>query len=351
MANPEHLEILKQGVQVWNAWRSQHPELVPDLSGEMLSGKRLEGINLSGADLKTTWLDSGNLTNAKLSDADLSFTNLSFASLIGADFSRSKLYKTDLSLAYLSNAKFTESTLLLTNLNGSELSGADFSGAQFRGVVFGGADLSVVNGLENAHHLGPSAVDVKTIYYSQGQIPEEFLRGCGVPEDFIAYSRGLTIQPIQFYSCFISYSHKDEDFAKHLYLRMRDAGLRVWYAPEEMRGGRKLHEQIFGAIHLHDKLLLVLSEQSLRSEWVATEIRSARKAEREEDRRKLFPIRLVGFDAIQRWECFDADSGKDLGVELREYFIPDFSDWKDPEAFDRTFERLLRDLKAEEVKP
>ena len=126
---------------------------------------------------------------------------------------------------------------------------------------------------------------------------------------------------------------------------MRDADLRVWFAPEEMKGGRKLHEQIFRAIQLHDKLLLILSESSLQSEWVMTEIHRARKAEREEKRRKLFPIRLVDFETIREWECFDADSGKDLAVELREYYIPDFSNWKDESAFEAAFDSLLRDLK------
>lgn len=153
----------------------------------------------------------------------------------------------------------------------------------------------------------------------------------------------------QFSSCFISYSHKDEEFAQRLYGRMRQEGLRVWYAPEEMKGGEKLHEQINEAIQFHDRLLLVLSENSLGSEWVKTEIRRARKAEQRESRRKLFPIRLLAFDpAIKDWECFDADTGKDLGVEIREYFIPDFSDWKEQDAFEAGFARLLRDLKAEE---
>ena len=74
----------------------------------------------------------------------------------------------------------------------------------------------------------------------------------------------------------------------------------------------------------------------------------ATKVEREEDRRKLFPIRLVDFDAIQKWECFDADSGKDLAAELREYYIPDFSNWKDHDSFEKEFAKLLRDLKATE---
>jgi hypothetical protein len=117
-----------------------------------------------------------------------------------------------------------------------------------------------------------------------------------------------------------------------------------------MKGGEKIHEQIFSAIQVHDKLLLILSKESMASEWVATEIRRARRVEREQNRRKLFPIRLVDFDRIKQWECFDADTGKDLAVELREYFIPDFSNWKDHDAFEAAFARLLKDLKTEAEK-
>jgi hypothetical protein len=91
---------------------------------------------------------------------------------------------------------------------------------------------------------------------------------------------------------------------------------------------------------------LVLSPASMASEWVKTEIRNAREAEVEEGRRKLFPIRLVDFEAIRGWKCFDADRGKDLGVEIREYFIPDFTNWKDHDAFEAAFDRLIRDLKT-----
>ncbi len=91
----------------------------------------------------------------------------------------------------------------------------------------------------------------------------------------------------------------------------------------------------------------MLSEASLQSEWVMTELRKARKAERQTGKRKLFPVRLVDMDVIDAWECFDADRKKDLGVELREYFIPDFSQWKNHDPFEAAFARLLKDLKAE----
>ncbi len=128
---------------------------------------------------------------------------------------------------------------------------------------------------------------------------------------------------------------------------MRDAHLRVWYAPEDARGGKKLHEQINAAIRQYDKLLIVLSESSLQSEWVKTELRKAFKLERRTGTKKLFPIRLVDFASLEAWECFDADSAKDLAVELREYLITDFSGWREDWQFEAAFSRLLEDLRAE----
>ena len=88
----------------------------------------------------------------------------------------------------------------------------------------------------------------------------------------------------------------------------------------------------------------MLSPNSLQSEWVMTEIRRTRRLEREEERRRLFPIRLVDWGTIREWECFDADAGKDLAIEVREYFVPDFSNWKDHESYKKALDRLLRDL-------
>jgi hypothetical protein len=75
---------------------------------------------------------------------------------------------------------------------------------------------------------------------------------------------------------------------------------------------------------------------------------TALEAEIKEGRRKLFSIRIVDFEAIRAWKCRDADSGKDLAVKIREYLIPDFSGWKDHDAFEVSFARLLGDLKADD---
>jgi hypothetical protein len=50
-----------------------------------------------------------------------------------------------------------------------------------------------------------------------GMLPEGFLWGCGLPQDFIRYLHSFLNQPIQFYSCFISYSHEDKAFARLLH--------------------------------------------------------------------------------------------------------------------------------------
>ncbi|MGA8351320.1 MAG: TIR domain-containing protein, partial [Isosphaeraceae bacterium] len=236
------------------------------------------------------------------------------------------------------------------DLSEANLSGAYLGDALCDTTIFANVDLSEVRGLDSIGHRGPSTIGIDTLFRSHGKIPEGFLRGCGVPETLIAYLPSIVgaMKPIQFYSCFISYSTKNQDFAERLHSKMRDMGLRVWFAPEDVQGGKKLHEQIDEAIRAYDKLLLVLSPESMNSEWVRTEIRKARRAEGREKRRKLFPIRLVDFETIRDWECFDADSGKDLGVEIREYFIPDFSNWKDHDAFELALASLLKDLKAEE---
>lgn len=68
----------------------------------------------------------------------------------------------------------------------------------------------------------------------------------------------LLTKPTQFSSCFVSYSHKDEEFAKRLWSRLTAASIEVFYAPEDVKGGEKLHEQIDHAIQTHDRLLIVL---------------------------------------------------------------------------------------------
>ena len=111
-------------------------------------------------------------------------------------------------------------------------------------------------------------------------------------------------------------------------------------------GGRKIHEQIDEAIRLHDKLLLILSEHSMSSNWVKTEIVGAREREEREKKQLLFPITLAGLEEVKQWKVMDADRGVDSAREIREYHIPDFSRWKEHDSYQKALGRLVSDLKA-----
>ena len=321
------------------------------LTGSDLNGADLTGADLSEATLRDADLRHANLTAAKLVEAHLSGADFTWASLIKANLLGAKLDSTKLRWATLRGSLLVRADLREADLSHATLEGCDLEGARLGFTTFGWNDLRNAKGLDALEHEGPSSIGFDTILQSKGIIPEKFLRGCGVPDELIALARSLVTSPIQFYSCFISYSTKDQDFADRLYADLQNKGVRCWFAPHDVQGGRKLHEQIDEAIRLHDKLLLILSPHSMESEWVKTEIAKARKREVRDRRRVLFPIRLAPFETLRDWECFDADTGKDSAREIREYFIPDFSNWKDHDSYQEAFQRLISDLKASDTRP
>ena len=339
MANMEQLEKIKQSIDDWNKWREENPEAVIDLGGADLRNALLRKADLTKANLFGATLTDANLREATLIGANLCGAHLWGAILTVADLREANLSGAILSWADLCGAKLWHSILFETDLREANLKFAHIGWTSF-----GNVDLSTVKNLAKVRHDGPSTVGIDTIYRSKGGIPKVFLRECGVPETFITYVGSFTAEPFEYQSSFISHSHKDEDFAQRLHSRMRQEDLRVWYAPEDMKGGRKIYDQIDRAIQINDRLLLILSENSMKSDWVMTEIRRARKVEMEEDRKKLFPIRLVDIDTIEKWKCIDIETGDDLAVEVRKYHIPDFSNWKDHDAFEAGFARLMQDL-------
>jgi hypothetical protein len=119
MANPEHLEILKQGVEVWNRWREENFDIWPDLRGANLRETNLTGANLSGANLREANLSRANLWLANLRKADLHGANLYVA-----DFSETDLREAKLDDSYLHGANLRGAHLRKANLRGADLSGA-----------------------------------------------------------------------------------------------------------------------------------------------------------------------------------------------------------------------------------
>ena len=131
MANDEHLSLLQQGLDNWNQWREQNPEIIPDLSGMSLMEPDFMGANLRKANLS-----GANCLQAKFTAVDLAGADLSDSVFVQADFSRA-----DLTRANLSRAKPIMANLALADLTGANLSQADLSGAILFKTKLVGADL------------------------------------------------------------------------------------------------------------------------------------------------------------------------------------------------------------------
>jgi uncharacterized protein YjbI with pentapeptide repeats len=395
MANDEHVAMLRKGVKVWNEWRRKNePTIlsgaikvnligallnVADLSGANLSWANLSGATLIGAFLKGANLSWANLSGARLSGADLTGAYLRGARLTEADLSGARLTEADLpevnlTGANLSGAKLTDADLSITimteaklieadltganlssaflkgaNLSRANLSGADLGGAVLKGAgltktrlgwtVFGHTELIGVRGVDDCDHQRPSIIDFETLRKSS-PLPIAFLRGVGLPDNLIEYLPSLLNEAIQLYSCFISYSSKDQAFAERLHIDLQNKGVRCWFAPHDMAIGAKIIDALDEAIRLRDKVLLILSEGAIASEWVEGEVTRALDEERTRKQVVLFPVRID--DAVMQ----TSEAWARLLRGQRN--IGDFSRWKEHDSYyQKSFERLMRDLRVE----
>jgi hypothetical protein len=350
MANPKHLKILKQGVETWNRWRKDHRGVVPDLVAADLRGAHLRGCDLSEANISHARFEAAkpddpraDLSGAILLGAHVCEANLRMADLSGADLSGADFHNSQLSIVDLSHVNLTAADLSQTILIATDFHRANFEGVNLNYSMIGHArltevDLSKAKGLETVRHSYPSTIGIDTIYKSKGNIPEIFLRGAGVPEDFIVYMRSLVGKAIEFYSCFISHSSKDSDFAHRLHADLQQKGVRCWFAPEDLKIGDKFRMRIDESIRVYDKLMVILSANSINSPWVEEEVEAAIEKEHQQNKPVLFPIRLddVVMETEQAWAA----------SLRRTRHIGDFRAWKDHDPYQKAFDRLLRDLKA-----
>lgn len=303
MANPEHLKILRQGIETWNQWRKEHPEVEPDLS-------------------ETTFVED----------------NLSKANFTKTNFTRAQLWNVCLWEANLGGVNLEETNLWLTNLHNTNFKGATFQNASLFYSVFANVDLSDTSGLDTIRHIGPSTIGLDTLYKSKGNLSETFLRGCGLPDTFIDCARSLAAKCTDYYSCFISYSSNDEEFAKQLYNDLQEAGIRCWFAPHDLGIGARTIPTIDESILAYDKLLLILSEHSVITDWAEDEVKHALDLEKERNKRVLFPVRVD--DAVM-----ESTTGWPHDIQ-RVRNIGDFKQWKDHDAYMKSFDRLLDELKS-----
>jgi len=358
-----------QGKEHWEASRSANVNVVADLFQADLGGLDLAGIDLSNADLEYANLYDANLRGARLtganfrgallndtnlSEADLSSANLSRANFEGAHLGHADLRSAILNGTNLSGADLNNAVLASSYFDGANLKGANFTGVKLVETVFANVDLTKTKGLESCCHLGPSVVDHRTLKHWSNKLVD-FWKRCGLSDWQIESARlnqeGLTQeeiinityeiarlrgeQPIQLFSPFISYSSKDYGFARHLYDDLQGCGVRCWFAPEDMKIGDRIRRHIDEVIHLHDKFLLILSENSVGSEWVEDEVEMAFEKERKTGGTMLFPIKLDN-----SVDCIETGWAAKI---RRQRHIGDFTN---NDLYPASLERVLRGLRA-----
>lgn len=139
MAETEHIDILRQGVGVWNLWRQRYPQVEADLRNVNLGGgKDLRAFLLSRAD---RWIRDTYFVDLEEEFCLRCGSDIKGANLRRADLSGANLIGVNLSGADLINAKLVGANLRAANLSDAILSGADFCDADLADAVSERFDL------------------------------------------------------------------------------------------------------------------------------------------------------------------------------------------------------------------
>lgn len=377
--NPEHERLLRQGPTVWNSWREQNPADWPLLMGADLHGLNMSGCdlhfasfqhaNLEGADISDAWLSSAhfeqaNLSNARLFSAFAEWACFTAAVMVKcfameANFTKANLQQVNVREAHFANtvfegavlpgANFESAYLSNTNFTGAWLESANFSAATLGRTHFVDCDLSYVKGLDSCTHSSHSYIDFRTLQQCRQHLPATFLKGVGLSELVVDYMPSLFDGAINYYSCFLSHSHADKEFARYLYARLQERDIRCWLDDHQMLPGDDPHERIQEGIRFWDKFILCASQKSLTSWWVDSELNRAFAKEQvltRERGRKVHGLILLDLDGYLfsgAWQ-----SGK--SEEIRARMVGDFKDWKkDPVKFEYEFERLVKALRSDDA--
>ena len=349
MASSEQKAALEQGTQAWHKWRADHPYYDIDLTNVKIDGVTMNfGPNPSernifdGINLRKANLEGATLTG-DIRQADFSEANLRGVSARNTRFLEGKFIGANLREAHLSGAILASCNLIGANLTQTDLTDATVAGY----TIFSSNDLRTAKGLETIKFSEPPVLAITTLLLPQEvDVRDTFLKNAGVSEADREYAASLERarekELILYQSCFISYASANEAFAKKLFSNLQKERIRAWFAPESLKGGDYFQSHIDRAVQTQDRLLLILSKESIASKWVAYETNLALEKERETGKIVLFPIKIDN----------EISSTEELWARRikKSRHIEDFTGWKTDAAYNTSLNKLLDHLKPEHGK-
>lgn len=320
------------------------------------NGLDLRGAVFTGSDLSAADFTSANCEDAHFEHCVLDSAVFGAANLCGAKFLASDLYGLDFNGADLSNSKFVRVLgkgidAQVANFEGAEFVFSSFVDCSFMNsrfshasfmqiafakclfrradlaeafmwdVTFGRCVLSSAKGLDKIGNIRDVSIDPVTLMMGDKSFPRSFLLGAGVPPLLVDYLPSLTNAPIDFESCFISYSTSDIEFCRMLRRELLDLGVNAWIFDEDAQWGKPMWGEIDQSIRIHDRVVVVCSESSLKSGPVLREIERALRREDAEGKDVLFPIRLDDY-IFKGWQHPRKD-------DVLSKTVGDFSGWRD----------------------
>lgn len=376
MGSRSLIEIARRGRAAIARWRRANPDVLMNLSDADLQDADLRGANLKRADLTGADLRGADLVGAQLGEAELTRADLRGARLVKADCYQTRFFKATLRDAECGGAYFRRAEMTQVDLSGADLTRADLVGANLSngslkeavlvscdlshacltGVdvreavvgwsVFGHLDLTQPIGVEQMRHIGPSTVGIDTAVMSDGKLPVEFLRGCGVSEGILQNWSGLFGHPFQRLSCFIRFAPDDASFAQHLYRLAQKKGLRCWLDEMPESAAERRSRLSPGGYESVERVLLCASKASLTSWWIDDELerideREQRlKNESGRNCRLLYPLNLDGF-------MFGGDWKHPRDKQISRQAI-DFVGWRRNQSkLEQELSRLLQTMVSE----
>ncbi len=168
MANPEHVQILRQGPVAWNRWRKEYSTVGPDLS------------QLDFGTIQELCMPVPDLSGFDLARADLRMSSLRNAITVNASFHNAYMVSADLCFGHFGHCDFRGAKLRLSRIGSAKFSSCDFTGADLaycsaEETKFTGSNLIIVDmshmqlvstdftdtAIQDTHVYGAAAWDLK----------------------------------------------------------------------------------------------------------------------------------------------------------------------------------------------